>query len=145
MALRTLFMLADKSALEWVLRDPVTAADFNETTRAPGALVAACHLTALEVGYSARSHSDYVAKMVGQRSLVWLPVDEQVMDRALSVQEILARGGAHRLPIPDLIIAATAEVHGATVLHVDSDYERIARVTGQSHRRLASSGTPSTP
>ena len=35
-----------------------------------------------------------------------------------------------------LIIAATAELHGAEVLHVDGDYEMIAEVTGQPMRRL---------
>ncbi len=132
-------MLADKSALEWVLRDEMSAADFAKVTGAPGALVAACHLTALEIGYSARSHADYVAKLAGQQSLVWLPVTEEVMDRALQVQGILAEGGTHRLPIPDLIIAATAEIHGATVLHVDNDYQTIAGVTGQPHQRLKTS------
>jgi predicted nucleic acid-binding protein len=60
------------------------------------------------------------------------------MDRALQVQRLLAahRGNGHRRPIPDLIIAAAAELHGAEVLHVDSDYEMIAEVTGQPMRRL---------
>ncbi|MEU5759415.1 PIN domain-containing protein [Nocardia sp. NPDC047648] len=139
MALRTLFMLADKSALEWVLRDAVAATDFAEVTSAPGALVAGCHLTALEIGYSARSHADYIAKIAGQKALVWLPVTEEAMDRALEVQGLLAARGAHRLPIPDLILSATAEVHGATVLHVYSDYQTIANITGQPHRRLETS------
>jgi predicted nucleic acid-binding protein len=108
-------------------------------TSTPGTLVAACHLTALEIGYSARSHADYIAKIVGQQSLVWLPVTKEVMDRALEVQGLLAEQGAHRQPIPDLIIAATAEIHGATVLHVDSDYETIAGITGQPQRRLKTS------
>lgn len=129
-------MLADKSAIEWVLRDPAAAADFHAVTKKPGTLVAACHLTALEVGYSARSLADYSAKIGHQKSLVWLPVTEEAMDRALAVQGLLAERGAHRLPIPDLIIAATAEVHGATVMHVDSDYETIAEITGQPHHRL---------
>ncbi|MGW6427636.1 PIN domain-containing protein [Nocardia sp. NPDC055053] len=132
-------MLADKSAIEWVLRDAVAAADFNTATSKPGALVAACHLTALEIGYSARSLDDYIAKIGHQKSLVWLPVTEEAMDRALAVQGLLAERGAHRLPIPDLIIAATAEVHGATVMHVDSNYETIAEVTGQPHHRLPTS------
>ncbi|MFQ6328410.1 PIN domain nuclease [Nocardia sp. CWNU-33] len=129
-------MLADKSALEWVLRDDVAAADFMRVTGEPGALVAACHLTALEIGYSARSHADYLAKLAGQKSLVWLPVTEEVMDRALEVQGLLAEQGAHRQPIPDLITAATAEIHGATILHVDNDYQTIAAVTDQPHHRL---------
>jgi predicted nucleic acid-binding protein len=71
-----------------------------------------------------------------------LPVSEAVMDRALEVQKLLAqhRGNGHRRPIPDLIIAATAELHGAEVLHVDSDYDLIAEVTGQPMRRLLDPG-----
>ena len=49
-------------------------------------------------------------------------------------------GHGHRRPIPDLIIAATAELHGAEVLHVDSDYDLIAEVTGQPMRRLFDPG-----
>jgi predicted nucleic acid-binding protein len=45
-----------------------------------------------------------------------------------------------RCPIPDLIIAATAELHGAEVLHVDSDYDLIAQVTDQPMRRLFDPG-----
>jgi len=40
--------------------------------------------------------------------------------------------------IPDLIIAATAELAGLTVLHLDKDFEIIAEVTGQPTERLAS-------
>ncbi len=60
------------------------------------------------------------------------------LDRALEVQRLLAAcgGNGHRRPIPDLIIAATAELHQAAVLHVDSDYDMIAEVTGQAVRRL---------
>jgi hypothetical protein len=55
-----------------------------------------------------------------QRALEWLPVSEAAMDRALEVQRLLAayRGNGHRRPIPDLIIAAPAELHGAEGLHV---------------------------
>lgn len=42
------------------------------------------------------------------------------MDRALEVVAMLAAKGQHRTPIPDVIIAATAEHHQATVLHIDS-------------------------
>jgi predicted nucleic acid-binding protein len=57
-----------------------------------------------------------------------------------SGQRPRAGGNGHRRPIPDLIIAATAEVHGAEVLHVDSDYDMIARVTDQPMRRLFDPG-----
>ena len=38
---------------------------------------------------------------------------------------------------PDLIIAATAELAGLTVLHLDKDFEVIAQVTGQPVERLS--------
>jgi predicted nucleic acid-binding protein len=36
----------------------------------------------------------------------------------------------------DLGIAATAERHGAQIVHVDHYYERIAALTGQPVRRI---------
>ena len=45
--------------------------------------------------------------------------------------------GQHRAPsIPDLIIAATAELAGLTILHLDKNFEVIAAVTGQALERL---------
>jgi hypothetical protein len=60
-----------------------------------------------------------------------------IEDRAVEVQLLLADQGRHRAPsLPDLMIAATAELTGLTVLHVDKDFELIAGVTGQSMERL---------
>lgn len=54
------------------------------------------------------------------------------MDRALEVHREPARRSLHRhFRPPDLIIAATAELSGAAVLHYDADYERIRAVTDQ--------------
>jgi predicted nucleic acid-binding protein len=133
-------LLADKSALEWARRDKRARAAFLSLRTAH--VIAACHMTALEIGYSARNQADLEALVAGQRALEWLPVNEAVMDRALEVQRLLAAhsGNGHRRPIPDLIIAATAELHGAEVLHVDSDYDMIARVTDQPMRRLFDPG-----
>ena len=44
---------------------------------------------------------------------------------------MLAERGQHRMPIPDLIIAAAAEQAGMVLLHYDADFDRIADVTGQ--------------
>jgi predicted nucleic acid-binding protein len=50
----------------------------------------------------------------------------------VEILALLADRGQHRAPsIPDLIIAATAELAGLTVLHLDKDFEIIAAVTGQ--------------
>lgn len=58
-------------------------------------------------------------------------------DRAFEVQMLLADRGQHRAPsIPDLLIAATAEKAGLTVLAFDKDFDLIAQVTGQSVEML---------
>ncbi len=50
-----------------------------------------------------------------------------IEDRAVEVLTLLADRGQHRAPsIPDLLIAATAELAGLTVLHLDKDFEVIA-------------------
>ena len=61
----------------------------------------------------------------------------KIEDRAVEVQSALAERGQHRGPsIPDLLIAATAELAELTVLHVDKDFELIAQLTGQRVERL---------
>ena len=60
-----------------------------------------------------------------------------IEDRALEILALLADQGQHRAPsIPDLIIAATAELAGLTVLHLDKDFDLIAQITGQPVERL---------
>jgi predicted nucleic acid-binding protein len=133
-------LLADKSALEWARRDHRARTAFLDLRTVH--VIAACHITALEICYSARNLADLEALLAGQRALEWLPVSEAAMDRALEVQRLLAAhgGNGHRRPIPDLIIAATAETHGAEVLHADGNYEMIAEVTAQPMRRLIDPG-----
>ncbi len=69
-----------------------------------------------------------------------MPVEYQtpaIEDRTLDVQLRLADLGHHRAPsVADLIVAATAELAGLTVLHLDKDFEMIAEVTGQPVERL---------
>ena len=52
--------------------------------------------------------------------------------------EVPRNSGQPRAPsIPDLIIAATAELAGLTVLHLDKDFDLIAEITGQPMERLS--------
>ena len=54
------------------------------------------------------------------------------------MQLLLADRGLHRAPsIRDLLIAATAEKVGLTVLAVDKDFDLIAEITGQPVQTLA--------
>ncbi|MGI5143067.1 PIN domain-containing protein [Streptomyces sp. CA-106110] len=60
---------------------------------------------------------------------------DEVWDRALEVQQLALQAGFHRATsMADLLISATAERHGAVVLHYDGDFEMIASLTRQSHR-----------
>ena len=120
--------LADKSALA---RMTDTAVAERLAPLVLGGQVATCAVIDLEVLYSARSLGDYEEILVERGALPTLPLTETVASRALDVQHLLARRGQHRVPVPDLLIAATAEVNGVAVIHYDADYDRIARVTGQ--------------
>jgi len=56
----------------------------------------------------------------------------------VEVLALLADRGQHRAPsIPELLIAATAELAGRTVLHCDKDFDLIAAITGQSAEWLS--------
>lgn len=96
-------------------------------------------VTRLEVGYSARSGPD-LRSAARRPPLASMPVEYQspaTEDRAVEVQALLADRGRHRAPsVPDLIVAATAELAGLTLLHVDKDFDLIAEVTGQPTERL---------
>jgi len=103
-------------------------------------LVRICTVTRLEVGYSARSGAE-LRSAARRPPLMSMPVEYQTLaseDRAVEVQALLADRGRHRAPsVPDLIVAAIAELAGLTILHRDKDFELIAEVTGQSTERLA--------
>ena len=66
---------------------------------------------------------------------------EAIFNRAIDVQGLLAGRGRHRLPIPDLIIAAAAETAGMTVLQYDADFDNIAAVTRQDVEGVVSKGS----
>jgi hypothetical protein len=93
---------------------------------------ATCSIVDLEVLYSVRNFEEH-RRTRRRRNLAYtkVPLTEDVFDRAMDVQGELSKSGRHRVPIPDLLVAAAAETGGLTVLHYDSDYDTIAEVTGQ--------------
>lgn len=130
--------LADKSALAR-MPHPAVAARVRPLLE-DGAL-ATCAVVDLEVLYSARNLRDFEAVRVERRSLDDVPITPAIMARAVDIQHELVRRGQHRLPIPDLIIAATAESADLTLLHYDGDYDLIAAVTGQAHEWVVPRGS----
>jgi predicted nucleic acid-binding protein len=104
--------------------------------------LAACQKTALEFLNNAPDPKGYEILWRAIHGQRWLDVSAEAMDRAMEVHRRLAETSQHRnFRLPDLIIAATADVHGATVLHYDGDYDRIARVTGQPMEWVAEKGS----
>ena len=103
-------------------------------------LVRITTLTRLELGYSARTAADW-RKELDVAPLAAMPIQyltPTIEDRAVEVQLLLADRGQHRAPsIPDLMVAATAELAGLIVLHFDKDFDLISEVTGQPVERLA--------
>ena len=128
--------LIDKSAL---VRLAASADAEGWAGRIERGLVRIATVTRLEVGYSAKT-GRALRNATRRPPLSSMPVECQtpvIEYRAVQVQMLLADCGQHRATsIPDLLVAATAEVVGLTLLHVDKDFELIASVTGQLVERL---------
>ena len=123
--------LIDKSALVRLGSSPDSE---DWARRIERGLVRITTVTRLEVGYSAGTAADLRAGL-RQPPVSAIQVEyltPAIEDRAVEVLTLLADRGQHRAPsVPDLIIAATAELAGLTVLHCDKDFDLIASVTGQ--------------
>lgn len=132
--------LADTSVYVLQGRHPLVRQRF-ETLLASGRL-AACQMVALEYLNNAPDPSGYEVLWRALHGQRWMDVTTEAMTRALAVHRALARTSRHRhFRLPDLIIAATAELNGAAVLHYDADYDRIAAVTGQPMEWVAPKGS----
>lgn len=98
-------------------------------------------LTDLEVGFSARTTEEWdgLTQALDVFSVVELgPVH---VDRARTVQRLLAERGLRGRKVPDLLIAAAAELAGLTVLHYDRDFDHIAAATGQAVEWIVEPGS----
>lgn len=128
--------LIDKSALVRLGSSPDASSWADRVDRG---LVRISTVTRLEIGYSARGGED-LRRGLRTPPLASMPVEHltpAIEDRAVEVQALLADRGQHRAPaVPDLLIAATAELAGLTVLHLDKDFELVADLTGQAVERL---------
>jgi len=129
--------LIDKSALARLFRSPDAA---NWASAIERGLVRISTVTRLEIGYSAQSIEE-LRREIAMPPLASMPIEyltPSIEDRAVEVQLALVERGQPRAPsIPDLLIAATAERAGLSVLHFDQDFDLIAEVTGQPTERLA--------
>lgn len=131
--------LADTSALERLHHDDI-AARLGPLFLAGE--IAACALVDLELLYSARSGRDHAEIRRERGSLPHVPIDDAVLERAATVQGVLADDGRHRaVRLASLVIAAAAESAGLALLHYDDSFDLVAAVTGQRSEWVAPPGT----
>lgn len=124
--------LIDTSALARFMRGD--AEQYGWDQAATAGLIATCPITELEFFYSARFGEDRARGIEDMRMIFgWVPADDRAYARAWQVQDALTERGQHRSAgAVDLVVAATAELQGLTLLHRDRDFDCIAAVTGRA-------------
>ncbi|MFI7498953.1 PIN domain nuclease [Streptomyces sp. NPDC049687] len=105
-------------------------------------LLAVCQPTEFEMIHSARDGSEAARISTWLHAFDYLRTDDNAFARALEIQRHALNAGFHRaLSLPDLLIAATAELNRRTVLHYDGDFDMIASLTGQPTEWVVPPGT----
>lgn len=106
--------------------------------------IATCAVVRLELLLTGRNGDEVREIRDELDALREIGMGQRVWRRATDVLELLAERGSfhHRsVPLPDLLIAAAAELAEIPVLHYDRHFELIAEVTGQPMRALAPLGS----
>lgn len=103
--------------------------------------VSRCSISSLEIGAQAKNERTWDELLGSLRIFETREMGEAELRRASQVQRLLAESGLRGRKVPSLLVAATAEAAGMTVLHYDRDFEVIARVTGQPHRWVVPNGS----
>jgi len=85
----------------------------------------------LEIGFSARNLREWTQLASALAAFPLIETDAAHVARARQVQRLLASRVLRGRKVPDLLVAAAAERAGLVVLHYDTDFDLIARVTGQ--------------
>jgi predicted nucleic acid-binding protein len=119
-------LLADKSALERATPEMLELGE-----------ICLCAIVRLEMLYSARSATEYEEIEQDLAAFRELRTDAETIATAVGAQRELGQRGRHRVPIPDLLIAACAQQHHAAVLHLDRHYDTLAEVLAFEPVRLS--------
>lgn len=121
------------------LQHPTVRAALEPLTRA--GLVGRAGISDLEVGFSARTAREWDSFHESLGAFGLIETDAGHVRRARQVQRLLAARSQRGRKIPDLLVAAAAEEAGLIVLHYDSDFDRIAAITGQSCEWIVPAGS----
>jgi len=96
----------------------------------------------MELLWTAQSQRDFEELREDLDALPQLPIDGATWARAIEVWYELVKQRRHRqAKIPDLLVAAAAELAGVRVCHYDADFQAIASITGQPERPIAPIGS----
>jgi predicted nucleic acid-binding protein len=118
-------LLADKSALERATPETLKLGE-----------ICVCAVVRLEMLYSARSPHNYTEIEDSLSAFRELSMNAETILTAVTAHRELGEKGRHRIPIPDLLIAACAQQHQAAVLHIDRHYDLLAEVLAFEPVRL---------
>jgi predicted nucleic acid-binding protein len=132
--------LADTSAWTNRHKDPAVDRDFEERILADE--IATCPMVVMELLWTSRSQQDLEDLRRDLDALAKVTNDQDGWDRAMDVwRELVIQGRQRQVKIPDLLIAASAEIASLSICHYDGDFDLIATVTGQSVRAIAPIGS----
>ena len=94
-------------------------------------LVGVCPVVEAELVRSVASKADHEQLRGHLQTLFsWHPMPDNCWQFVERTQHELVGRGLHKGPsVVDLLVAATADAWGLTVLHVDADFDTIARVS----------------
>jgi predicted nucleic acid-binding protein len=130
-------LLADKSAWERASHAQVR----GEWSRAiTDGRIVTCLPVRFELLYSTRDAEEFELLETRLAALRDIAITTSIQRAAMTAQRDLARLGPlhHRIPLPDLLIAAAAQEHALIVVHEDRHFEMLSRVISFTARRLLS-------
>lgn len=134
--------LFDTSALILAARHPGAAEALREAIDA--STLAVTDIVVVEYLNGARNLAEYDRFAWSLGAAQQIRTEPEDWDRLRQVHRLLAASGpGHQrsVSVPDLVVAAVAERHGATLVHYDEDYDRIAALTGQPVRWVVTRGS----
>jgi len=132
--------LADTSAWTNRHKHPAVDRDFEERILADE--VATCPLVVMELLWTTQSQQEFEDLRRDLDVLAKVTNDQDSWDRAIDVwRELVVQGRHRQVKIPDLLVAASADIAGLPVCHYDGDFDLIATITGQPVRAIAPIGS----
>jgi len=132
--------LADTSA--WTNKHKSKGIDEDFQMRILADEIATCPMVVMELLWTTQAREEFEELRLDLLALPQLPIDQETWNRATDVWHELVMAHHHRhVKIPDLLVAAAAEIADIAVCHDDGDFEVISEVTGQPVRAIAPIGS----